>query len=81
MAPATSPHSTTPALRLAEAAVRLGISKRTLQRWITEGAIARIRYGERYVRIPVSAIEDFEKKHGIVAKAAKSGGLSDLLEL
>ncbi len=81
MAPDTSPHSTTPALRLGEAAVRLGISKRTLQRWIDDGAIGCIRYGERYVRIPISAIEDFEKKHGITAKTAKSGGLSDLLDL
>lgn len=70
-----------PPLRLDEAAARLGVSKRTLQRWITEGAIACIRYGERYVRVPVSAIESFEKNYLSPVKSPKSGGLADLLDL
>lgn len=53
------------ALRLKEAAARLGLSYRTLQRWVQELRIGSIRYSERTVRIPESEVERLLKEHWV----------------
>ena len=42
-----------------EAAVRLGVSRRTVFRLFETGALPRVRMGNRTIRIPAAAIADF----------------------
>jgi excisionase family DNA binding protein len=48
-------------LRIREAADRLGVSSRTMERWVAAGTVPHVRLGEdeRIVRIPVDLLDEW----------------------
>ena len=47
-------------LTIADAAAAMGVGRRTLQRWISDGSVAVFRRG-RVVRVPLDEIERFRR--------------------
>ena len=49
-------------IRPVDVAKRLGVSRQAIYKWIREGRLKAVRFGsERGVRIPRSALEEFER--------------------
>jgi excisionase family DNA binding protein len=58
-------------LKVPEVAKRLGISKRTVWRWIKDGKLKVYRLGEKTIRIDEKDLEAFMVGAGASAKASK----------
>ena len=54
-----------------EAARRLGIAPRTIRRAIQEGKLRAFRFGSRWNRVELAALETYKKTHLVEPAAAR----------
>jgi excisionase family DNA binding protein len=48
-----------------DVAKRLGVTRGAVYKWIREGKLRSVRFGDNAVRIPRSALEEFERRAAI----------------
>ena len=51
-----------PSMTLAEGAARLGVSTRTLRRWVTTGRLPGYRTGPRLIRVASDDVDALQRK-------------------
>lgn len=49
-------------IKPSDVAKRLGVTRGAVYKWIREGKLRAVRFGDNAVRVPRSALEEFERK-------------------
>lgn len=62
-------------IKPSEIAKRFGVTRGAVYKWIREGRLPSVRFGENAVRVPRSAVEEFERQAREDAEKNEAPGL------